>query len=29
MLGFFKGFMLCDLVGVIGNIDVVFGSVDR
>jgi NADH:ubiquinone oxidoreductase subunit D len=29
MLDFFKGFMLCDLVGILGNIDVVFGSVDR
>lgn len=29
MLDFFKGFMLCDLVGLIGNVDVVFGSVDR
>ena len=29
LLDFFKGFMLCDLVGIIGNIDIVFGSVDR
>lgn len=29
MLDFFKGFMLCDLVGLLGNFDLVFGSIDR